>query len=539
MDQNSAKTASLPNNGTEGIDFDLEQPLWCLEELQKAAIEHRLLRPRSLAWAIMLNALPPPNADIVSRLKCHRNFYDDLKVKLSMDPRAVIGDDPLSQNDKSAWRQHFCDNELKTVILQDVVRTFPDELYFREKDVQDLMVRVLFYWARSHSHVGYRQGMHEILAPLLFELYLDRKFAPRAISDKLKIILDEDYLEHDSHMLFSTVMQGLERFYVTGDVVPSPSGRMPSSRMIHNPNEVVRYLEKVKEDYLFPLDPELATHLTNFNISLELFGIRWLRLLFGREFPRAQLAPLWGFLFAQGPALPRLHYVVVAALLAARASLLDNDPGAVLSALMRPSHASAAHVCALALHLWRPLEHPRPPPPPPPRAADSHPAEPTRERRETWNIEVVGSEAVSSGSESEGVAEGGDVSRSLAALAVLRAHLPPAAAALAAALPRPPPDALPHLRRILHLAALLQCKNHTLIDVETALEAAEGQQPTDNIGRKQLVPVTAIAVKNKPNKQNFGPLNKVKEVQLKVFHQVECDRAGDLPCLDPLRLRTE
>lgn len=47
---------------------------------------------------------------------------------------------------------------------------------------------------------------------------------------------------------------------------------------------------------------------------------RWLRLLFGREFPRAQLAPLWGFLFAQGPALPRLHYVVVAALLAARAS---------------------------------------------------------------------------------------------------------------------------------------------------------------------------------------------------------------------------
>nr|XP_037868809.1 uncharacterized protein LOC101744825 isoform X2 [Bombyx mori] len=233
MDQNSAKTPSLPNNGTEGIDFDLEQPLWCLEELQKAAIEHRLLRPRSLAWAIMLNALPPPNADIVSRLKCHRNFYDDLKVKLSMDPRAVIGDDPLSQNDKSAWRQHFCDNELKTVILQDVVRTFPDELYFREKDVQDLMVRVLFYWARSHSHVGYRQGMHEILAPLLFELYLDRKFAPRAISDKLKIILDEDYLEHDSYMLFNTVMQGLERFYVTGDVVPSPSGRMPSSRMIH------------------------------------------------------------------------------------------------------------------------------------------------------------------------------------------------------------------------------------------------------------------------------------------------------------------
>lgn len=30
----------------------------------------------------------------------HRNFYNDLRNKLSMDPRAVIGDDPLSQNDE-------------------------------------------------------------------------------------------------------------------------------------------------------------------------------------------------------------------------------------------------------------------------------------------------------------------------------------------------------------------------------------------------------------------------------------------------------
>lgn len=45
---------------------------------------------------------------------------------------------------QSVWRQHFCDNELKSLILQDVVRTFPDELYFREKDVQDLMVRDIF-----------------------------------------------------------------------------------------------------------------------------------------------------------------------------------------------------------------------------------------------------------------------------------------------------------------------------------------------------------------------------------------------------------
>lgn len=49
---------------------------------------------------------------------------------------------------------------------------------------------------------------------------------------------------------------------------------------------------------------------------------------------------------------------------------------------------------------------------------------------------------------SEGVAEGADVARELAALAVLRARLPQAVAALAAALPSPPPRAQDPLRTI-------------------------------------------------------------------------------------------
>lgn len=52
---------------------------------------------------------------------------------------------------------------------------------------------------------------------------------------------------------------------------------------------------------------------------------------------------------------------------------------------------------------------------------------------------------------SEGVAEGGDVARSLAALALVRARLPAAAAALAAALPHAPPAAHQPLRQILQV----------------------------------------------------------------------------------------
>ncbi|XP_013184631.2 TBC1 domain family member 5 [Amyelois transitella] len=515
---NSHSPSSPSKEIIEIKDYHLQLPEWGLECLQNAAIQQRVPRPRSLAWAIMLNAVPQPNQDIVSSVRTHRNFYNDLKSKLSMDPRAVIGDDPLSQNDESVWKQHFCDNELKALILQDVVRTFPDELYFREKEVQDIMVEVLFFWARSHSHVGYRQGMHEILAPLLLELYLDRKFAPNNLSDTLKYVLQEEYLEHDSYMLFNAIMKGLEKFYTTGDIVPTSEGRMPTSNVVHNPNEVVRYLEKIRDEYLVPLDPELAAHLTECNISLELFGIRWLRLLFGREFPRSELPHLWGFLFADGPTLPHIHFVVIAMLISNRNTLVHPEPGVVLSALMRPSPAPAPHVCALALHLRRPLAWPRPPPPAPAHAHAERWPDPPEED-----------------SGSEGVAEGADVARELAALALVRSQLPRAAAALALALPRPPPHVAQPLQQILQLAALIQCRNHALVDVETALEAAEGQSATTTTTRKQIVPV-AIPLRRGTTQKPTAP--KLKEVQLKVFNQSECT-PSDLPFMDPLRSRTE
>ncbi|XP_039750168.1 TBC1 domain family member 5 isoform X2 [Pararge aegeria] len=520
----------------EASDYDLQFPTWSLEFLKTAAVEQRLVRPRSLAWAILLNAIPSPCGDILMSIRGHRNFYDDLKNKLSMDPRAVIGDDPLSQNDESAWKQHFCDNELKALILQDVVRTFPDEAYFRDKDVQDMMVRVLFFWARSHPSPGYRQGMHEILAPALCELHSDRQLAPPHLSDTLRYYLQEDYLEHDSYMLFSAIMKGLEKFYSTGDVIPNNCGRLPTARTLHSQNEVVRYLERLRENYLVPADSELATHLADCNVSLELFGIRWLRLLFGREFPRSEIPHLWGFIFSDGPMLPNLHYVVLAMLLPIRNILLESDAGTALSILMRPSSVSVGHVCALALYLRCPHEYPKPPPP--------HIVNNVRDSvidasSSVWSYEQQAEEeATSSGS--EGVAEGGDVARSLAALALLRARLPPAVAALQAALPRPPPQALAPLHQILQLAALLQCRNHALIDVETALEAAENQS-SYTVGRRQLVPVVVLPAKLKqtPPLKPAKQVRKVKEVPLKVFHQVECDSSSDLPFLDPLRLRTE
>ncbi|CAH2105898.1 unnamed protein product [Euphydryas editha] len=271
---------------------------------------------------------------------------------------------------------------------------------------------------------------------------------------------------------------------------------------------------------------------------------RWLRLLFGREFPRGDVPALWGFLFSDGPALPNVHYVVLAMLVSIRAILLGADAAGALCTLMRPSAVSARHVCALALHLRAPHAHPAPPPPlltAPALESLVDASSSTcafEQRAQEAELEAAGGESSGSEGVAEGVAEGGDVARSLAALALLRARLPAAAHALRAALPRPPPRAELPLRQIMQLAALLQCRNHALIDVETALEAAENQS-TETIGRKELVPVVMVPKPKQNMNKQVKTVKKMKEVPLKLFHQVECDSASDLPFLDPLRLRTE
>lgn len=58
---------------------------------------------------------------------------------------------------QSPWNQYFEDSELKKLIRQDVVRTFPEVEFFQSLRIRDLMVTVLFCYARQNPEVSYRQ----------------------------------------------------------------------------------------------------------------------------------------------------------------------------------------------------------------------------------------------------------------------------------------------------------------------------------------------------------------------------------------------
>lgn len=381
------------------------QPGYC-KEIHENSLHGELRSSsfRSVSWQILLNIFSyadqdedkdeqnsesgdgkdPPvknSTSCVESWSAHvtqcREDYAQLKASLALDPTLSRVDNPLSQNTESVWYKHFCDTELKAVIRQDVVRTFPSLDFFRNNlHIQDLMVSILFVYARKYPHMCYRQGMHEILAPIIFVLHCDHQALLHAlevspVDEHLMNILNEQFLEHDAFTILCKVMSCIENYYLINDSTPTSSGYFPpsdsnSTFSCITDNHVVSQLYYINEHILKSADPALHAQLYNLKIPLTLFGIRWLRLLFGREFSLQDLLVLWDVIFAEGPSLSGdalsfdlVNYVVVAMLVAIREQIISSDHIECLSYLMRyPPGMDVSTIIEHALHLKYPHLYP-------------------------------------------------------------------------------------------------------------------------------------------------------------------------------------
>ncbi|CAM9511414.1 unnamed protein product, partial [Discosporangium mesarthrocarpum] len=90
----------------------------------------------------------------------------------------------------------------------------------------------------------------------------------------------------------------------------------------------------------------------------QLYGVKWARLLFGREFPMSDVLILWDHIFASsrvegGPNVPLcVEHVAVAMILNIRSRLMSADPTGCLQLLMRyPPPEDVHHILFLALSL--------------------------------------------------------------------------------------------------------------------------------------------------------------------------------------------
>ena len=239
------------------------------DDLRALALTGRLRGSgiRSVSWKIFLGVLPSNTTSLADWNAClseKRSEYDRLVQKFLIDPRGggdedLLKNNPLAQAEDSKWTKYFELQELQKCISIDVERlNFDDEYFTRDTEkVQGVMLRVLTVWASINTEVSYRQGMHELLAPILAVLDRDTSAAPAAANGdaaELAGIMDAAFLEHDAYMLFERLMERIGAAFAPptrGEKGKAPATRAP----------VVVRCDRVQNTLLRSRDIELCSHL--------------------------------------------------------------------------------------------------------------------------------------------------------------------------------------------------------------------------------------------------------------------------------------
>uniref|UniRef100_A0ACD6A6W1 Uncharacterized protein n=1 Tax=Avena sativa TaxID=4498 RepID=A0ACD6A6W1_AVESA len=326
---------------------------------------------RGARWRADLGVLPGsadvPTNELRRAAADSRRRYANLRRRLLIDPHLskdeegahdLVVENPLSQNPESTWGQYFKNAELEKMLNQDLSRLYPElGEFFQTATCQSMLERILLVWSLRYTEFGYKQGMHELLAPLLYVLHIDvqhfkqvrglheeffgddfdgQTFPDRpklnrsdranafegsaakvrslddldpdtrellVINDaygaegELGIILSEKFMEHDAYCMFENLMNGLVNgeqgvvaitdFYSLSPAPESSAGLSP-----------VREASSAIYHLLASVDSSLHSHLVELGVEPQYFTLRWLRVLFGREFSLDNLLFIWDEIFS-------------------------------------------------------------------------------------------------------------------------------------------------------------------------------------------------------------------------------------------------
>ncbi|XP_061110617.1 LOW QUALITY PROTEIN: TBC1 domain family member 5 [Conger conger] len=339
----------------------------------------RSSRYQSVCWKLYLDILPEDKNQWINKTKELRAQYERIKETHITNPRKAAGhqdlmvNNPLSQDEGSLWNKFFQDKELRGMIRQDVLRTFPEMQYFQQEDVRAKLTDILFCYARENEQLLYKQGMHELLAPIVFVLHCDHQAFQHASetaspSEEMKSLLNPEFHEHDAYAMFSQLMETAEPWFSSFErEVRKGKEEMMTSIPFARPQDagpsvaIVTKVNRIQDQLVKRHDIELHMHLNRLEIAPQIYGIRWVRLLFGREFPLQDLLVVWDALFADSLTLDLVDYVFVAMLLYIRDALIASNFQTCLGLLMHyPPIGDVHSLLQKALFLRDPKNNPRP-----------------------------------------------------------------------------------------------------------------------------------------------------------------------------------
>ncbi|KAF0695720.1 Aste57867_13484 [Aphanomyces stellatus] len=298
---------------------------------------------RPIVWRVLLGLLGPSPAAWTRDLQQKRSGYDALQRQFPFE---------------GLRRRHELPKDDETLlhdIEKDVARTHVHMPFFSLSGVaSEWMTRILFLFAKSHAEIGYCQGMHEIVAPLLYV------FGTDSLPDW------SSHAEADAFAAFETLMQLLAPLHLASKTDPKKTGVQVQMARLHM--------------LLRQHDAALWLQLNSLAVLPEYYSFRWYITLLSHEFAMDATLRLWDALLADSKRFAFLHYVSCALIISHRDALLHRNadfgvcltilqskPKISIEALLQKAHA-LREVDRDADIKTRTRHHP---PPPPPRSAST------------------------------------------------------------------------------------------------------------------------------------------------------------------------
>ena len=93
----------------------------------KYSAVHGLLKDsylRVISWMIFLECIPFEKSEWIEKINLNRFLFEKYVTNIYIEPRSQFNyfDHPLSQEKESYWNKYFKQNEIKSLIYQDVIR---------------------------------------------------------------------------------------------------------------------------------------------------------------------------------------------------------------------------------------------------------------------------------------------------------------------------------------------------------------------------------------------------------------------------------
>lgn len=140
-----------------------------------------------------------------------------------------------------------------------------------------MIIDALFVYCKLHPNSGgYRQGMHELFAPIAYVVNQDTldheslSSSGATADETMLTVLDSSYIEHDTFAMFSKIMEKAKAFYEVKDSI-SRAALASASKDRAETSAIVEKSKHIHEVCLAKVDPELANHLKDIEILPQIF----------------------------------------------------------------------------------------------------------------------------------------------------------------------------------------------------------------------------------------------------------------------------